>query len=162
MIKLTRPAIPPVTQDKKGHVTQDPSFCGICLNFSPLVAEACHGGRENLYLYNIDSRIQIWDFSSSFADIVVGIEDGCGSCRIIQEAIDRVFTGRVDWSEELWLEKELTVTMAEGNVLRIYLPGFFDQDEVGKQRGFGPNIGMIHPNASIELYCYESGWSLLS
>jgi hypothetical protein len=156
MIELTKPAIPVAAQGGS-NLTQDPSFCGICLNFSPVVAEACHGGRENLYLYNVNPKTQVWDFSSTFAGLLAGVNDDCGSCRVIKEAIDGVFLGRVNWGEEVWAEKELNVTMSKGNVLRIYFSGFFDHDGKCERRDLSPNVSMIYPNSSIELYCRESG-----
>jgi hypothetical protein len=148
MIRLTKPAIPSLSADHR-NITRHPSFCGVCLNFSPVVAEACIGGREHLY-----QNRRAWDFTSTFADLLTAIDDGCASCRILREAIDGVYPNVAAWGEELWGDKEIMITMVEGNVLRAYLPEFFngDKDEGG---WIGLNTDILHPNASLELYAHE-------
>lgn len=156
MIELSKPAIPLGAQDED-QITRDPSFCGVCLNLSTVVAAACLGGRENLFLFDVGQEHQVWDFRCTFADLLAGINDECASCRIIKQAIDGVFPGRATWEEDISEVSELTITMVEGNVLRIYLPDFFVKDQSKQQKvAATPNMAMIQPNASIELYCCKS------
>jgi hypothetical protein len=148
MIKLNKPAIPFITPNLRS-ITRHPSFCGVCLNLSPLVAEACNGGRENLYFNG-----QAWDFTCSFTELLAAIGDGCASCWISREVVDGVFPGVVAWGEKAWDEKELMVTMVEGNVLRVYLPDFFDGVKMDEIKS-GLSTDVLSINATLELYAYE-------
>jgi hypothetical protein len=147
MIRLTKVAIPTLSPDLRS-ITRHASFCGVCLNLSPAVAEACIGGREHLY-----SNGQAWDFTSTFGDLLAAANDGCGSCRILRGAIEGVFPGVVVWSEESWEEKEIMTTMVEANVLRVYLPDFFETVKDGVEVGL--NTDFLQPNALFELYALE-------
>jgi hypothetical protein len=150
MIRLTKEAIPSLSPGLN-NITRHPSFCGVCLNFSPAVADACIGGREHLSWNG-----QAWDFTSTFADLLSAINDGCASCEVLREAIDGVYPRVAAWKDELWGEKEMMITMVEGNVLRVYLPEFYDE-----AKGFpdGLNNDLLHPNALFELYAQEGGIS---
>lgn len=144
MIRLMKHAIPVATLEEP-RLRFHPSFCGICLNLSCAVAEECNGIREKLNGGETYLGWQSWDFEATFGDLLVGISDGCASCQLIKEAIDGVFPGAVVWDDEIWNEKEVSITMLKGNILTLWLRQFPDDNSSG----------------TIELYADNRRWTPL-
>lgn len=92
-IQLIREAVPK-GQGYKHGVRDHPSFCHVCTNFDWGVANALYMLREGVTPHS--GHIKAVEAHSLLEEIEEAAADGCGSCLLLQECVQRFAKDRLD------------------------------------------------------------------